>query len=88
MRIHQPNRENVEAIGDAVGHQVATRPASTHPSDFLNPDQEEVLALLKPSGDRKQAERGKQLIRRAKERPKIIPASFRRDQNDRDSSAA
>jgi hypothetical protein len=53
MQIHQPNREKIESVGDVVGNQVATRPPSTHPSDFLSPNQDEVLALLKPSGNRK-----------------------------------
>jgi hypothetical protein len=53
MRIHQPNREEIESAGDVVGNQVAARPASTHSWDFLSPNQDEILALLKPSGDRK-----------------------------------
>lgn len=53
MRIHQPDREKTESAGDVAGNQVATRPASTHPWDFMSPSQDEVLALLKPSGDRK-----------------------------------
>src|ERR1700712_4161943 len=36
-----------------VGNQLATRPDSTHSWDFLSPNQDEVLALLKPSSDRK-----------------------------------
>jgi hypothetical protein len=51
MRIHQPNRGKIEPVGDVVGNQVATRPAN--PWDFLSPNQDEVLALLKPGGDRK-----------------------------------
>jgi hypothetical protein len=46
MQIHQ-------SVGDIVGSQVAARPASTPPWDFLSPNQDEVLALLKPNGDRK-----------------------------------
>jgi hypothetical protein len=53
MQIHQPNRETIEPAGDVVGNQVAARPASMHPWDFFSPNQDEVLALLKPSGDRK-----------------------------------
>jgi hypothetical protein len=36
-----------------VGHQLATGPDSTPPWDFVSPNQEEVLALLKPGSDRK-----------------------------------
>jgi hypothetical protein len=36
-----------------VGNQFATGADSTHPWDFVNPNQDEVLALLKPSSDRK-----------------------------------
>jgi hypothetical protein len=36
-----------------VGDQLATGPDSTHSWDFVSPDQDEVLALLKPSSDRK-----------------------------------
>jgi hypothetical protein len=46
MQIRQP-------VGDIVGNQLAARPASTPPWDFFSPNQDEVLALLKPSGDRK-----------------------------------
>jgi hypothetical protein len=46
MQIHQ-------SVGDIVGNQVAARPASTPPWDFFSPNQDEVLALLKPGGDRK-----------------------------------
>jgi hypothetical protein len=53
MQLHQHNREEIESAGDVVGNQVATRPASTYPWDFLSPNQDEVLALLKPGGDRK-----------------------------------
>jgi hypothetical protein len=42
-----------QSAGDIVGSQVAARPASTPLWDFVSPDQDEVLALLKPSGDRK-----------------------------------
>jgi hypothetical protein len=43
-------RQSVEGV---VGNQVATGPESLHPWDFVSPNQDEVLALLKPSGDRK-----------------------------------
>src|SRR5258708_39200798 len=36
-----------------VGDQLATGPDSTHSWDFVTPNQDEVLALLKPSSDRK-----------------------------------
>jgi hypothetical protein len=36
-----------------VGDQLATGPDSTHSWDFVSPNQDEVLALLKPSRDRK-----------------------------------
>jgi hypothetical protein len=36
-----------------VGNQRATGPDSTHSWDFVTPNQDEVLALLKPSSDRK-----------------------------------
>jgi hypothetical protein len=35
-----------------VGDQLATGPDSTHSWDFVSPNQDEVLALLKPSSDR------------------------------------
>ena len=53
MQLHQTNRINIESIGEVLGNQVATRPAVTHPWDFSSPSQDEVLALLKPSDDRK-----------------------------------
>ncbi len=36
-----------------VGNQLATGPDSTQSWDFVNPNRDEVLALLKPGGDRK-----------------------------------
>jgi hypothetical protein len=51
MQNHQPNREKIESAGDGAGKQAATA-ASTQPWDFMNPNQDEVLALLKPGGDR------------------------------------
>jgi hypothetical protein len=53
MQIHQPGRNKIESAGDVAGSQVAARPASPHPWDFFSPNQDEVLALLKPSGDGK-----------------------------------
>jgi hypothetical protein len=53
MQIHQPGRNRTESAGDVVGHQVATRPARPQPWDFFSPNQDEILALLKPSGDGK-----------------------------------
>ena len=54
MQLHQPNTlERFESAGDVAGNQVATLPASTHSWDFLSPNRDEVLALLKPDGDRK-----------------------------------
>ena len=42
-----------QSVKGVVGNQVATGPESTHPWDFVSPDQDAVSALLKPSGDRK-----------------------------------
>src|SRR4029077_3898965 len=39
--------------GDAAGNEVPTQPASMDPGDFLSPNRDEVLALLKPDGDPK-----------------------------------
>jgi hypothetical protein len=36
-----------------IGNQPATGPDSTHSWDFVSPNQDEVLALLKPSSDQK-----------------------------------
>src|SRR3954452_10217002 len=44
MQVHAPNR---------VSDQAAATAAGMHPSDFLAPNQDEVLALLKPGDDRK-----------------------------------
>jgi hypothetical protein len=44
---------HIRHAGDVVGDQLATAPDSTHSWDFVIPDQDEVLALLKPSSDRK-----------------------------------
>jgi hypothetical protein len=45
MQIH-------DSVG-IVGNQLVTGPDSTHSWDFVNPDQDEILALLKPGSDRK-----------------------------------
>jgi hypothetical protein len=42
-----------QSVGAVVGDQVATGRESTHPADFVSANQDEVLALLNPSGDRK-----------------------------------
>jgi hypothetical protein len=42
-------RQSVGIVGD----QLTTAPDSAHSWDFVNPDQDQVLALLKPSSDRK-----------------------------------
>jgi hypothetical protein len=42
-----------QSVGSVVGNQAATGPASTQSGDFFSPNQDEVLALLKPGGDRK-----------------------------------
>src|ERR1700712_4370492 len=36
-----------------VGNQLAAGPDSAYSWDFVNPNQDEILALLKPSSDRK-----------------------------------
>jgi hypothetical protein len=51
MQIHQLDRDKIASSGDVAGNEVPARPASTQ-WDFLSPNQDEVLALLKPSGDR------------------------------------
>jgi hypothetical protein len=53
MQLHQTNREKIEPAGRVGGKPAATTSAITHPWDFSSPNQEEVLALLKPSDDRK-----------------------------------
>jgi hypothetical protein len=45
MQIH-------DSVG-IVGNQLATGPDSAHSWDFVSPNQDEVLALLKPSNDQK-----------------------------------
>jgi hypothetical protein len=54
MQLHAPNTlERIEPAGGVAGSQADTQPASTHLWDFLTPKRDEVLALLKPGGDRK-----------------------------------
>ena len=54
MQFQQPNAlEKIESAGDAAGSQPPTQPASMYPWDFLSPNRDEVLALLKPGGDPK-----------------------------------
>ena len=43
-------RQSAAGVG---GHQVAIAPEGAQRWDFVSPDQDEVLALLRPSGDRK-----------------------------------
>jgi hypothetical protein len=54
MQLHQANTlEKIESAGDEVGSETPTQPASMYPWDFLSPNRDEVLVLLKPDGDRK-----------------------------------
>ena len=54
MQLHQANTlEKIESAGDEVGSETPTQPASMCPWDFLSPNRDEVLVLLKPDGDRK-----------------------------------
>jgi hypothetical protein len=54
MQFRQANTlERIEPAGDAPGNEVPTQPASADPWDFLLPNRDEVLALLKPDGDPK-----------------------------------
>jgi hypothetical protein len=53
MQFQQPKAvEKVESAGDVAGSQVPTQPASMYPWDFLSPNRDEVLALLKPDSER------------------------------------
>ena len=53
MQLRQSNTlEKIEWAGDEVGSEVPTQPASRYPWDFSSPNRDEVLALLKPDGDR------------------------------------
>jgi hypothetical protein len=53
MQLYLTNREKIEPAGGVGGNPAATSSAITHPWDFSSPNQDEVLALLKPSDDRK-----------------------------------
>jgi hypothetical protein len=54
MMLNPPNTlERIEPVADDAGNHAATEPASTHLWDFLSPNRDEVLALLKPGDDRK-----------------------------------
>ena len=54
MQFQQPNAlEKIESAGDVAGNGIPTQPASMDPRDFLSPNRDEVLALLKPGGDPK-----------------------------------
>jgi hypothetical protein len=54
MQFHQANTlEKIESAEDLATSQAPTQPASMYPWDFLSPNRDEVLALLKPDGDRK-----------------------------------
>jgi len=54
MQFHQATTlEKIESAGDVAGNGVPTQPASMDPWDFLSPNRDEVLALLKPDGDPK-----------------------------------
>jgi hypothetical protein len=53
MQLRQSNTlEKIEWAGDEVGSEVPTQPANRYPWDFSSPNRDEVLALLKPDGDR------------------------------------
>jgi len=54
MQLHQANTlERIESAGDEGSSEVITQPATGEPWDFSNPNGDEILALLKPDGDRK-----------------------------------
>jgi hypothetical protein len=54
MQLHQANTlERIESAGDEGSSDVITQPATGEPWDFSNPNGDEILALLKPEGDRK-----------------------------------
>jgi hypothetical protein len=54
MQLHQANTlERIESAGDEGSSEVITQPATGEPWDFSNPNGDEILALLKPEGDRK-----------------------------------
>jgi hypothetical protein len=54
MQFHQANTlEKIESAEDVAASQAPTQPAGMYPWDFLSPNRDEVLALLKPDDDRK-----------------------------------
>ena len=54
MQFHQANTlEKYQPAEEVAAGQAPTRPASMYPWDFLSPNRDEVLALLKPGDDRK-----------------------------------
>src|SRR5258707_10849537 len=54
MQLHQANTlERIESAGDEGSSEVITQPATGEPWDFSSPNGDEILALLKPDGDRK-----------------------------------
>jgi hypothetical protein len=54
MQFHQANTlEKYGLAEEAAASHAPTQPASMYPWDFLSPNRDEVLALLKPDDDRK-----------------------------------
>jgi hypothetical protein len=54
MQFHRLNLvEKIESAEDKAGSEPPTQHASVELWDFLSPNRDEVLALLKPNGDRK-----------------------------------
>jgi hypothetical protein len=54
MHLHQANTlERIESAGNEGRGEVPTHPAAREPWDFSSPNGDEILALLKPDGDRK-----------------------------------
>jgi hypothetical protein len=54
MQLHQPHAsERLEPAEELAGNQVAPQPANTHSWDFLTPNRDDILALLKPADHRK-----------------------------------
>ncbi len=53
MQLHQVTLERIESAGDEGSSEVITQPATGEPRDFSSPNGDEILALLKPDGDRK-----------------------------------
>src|SRR5260370_25494969 len=54
MQLQQVNTlERIESAGDEGSSEVITQPVTRKPWDFSSPNGDEILALLKPDGDRK-----------------------------------